>query len=185
QDLETPTSYIQGLINKLINNVVVVFNNVILKYVEDDIVLSINAKTIELRSVDYNWIPAFIDLTSDDPVLRNLVIVTDLTVCLDKRNASGKIEVYQEPFLYRCSLSCRIVRQFESVYSFLPRITRYDVFCSQLHFSLSDTQLPMFFRLLELLLALYYKQLQYQPTSTNKSKKESFGTDEDASFSEG
>ncbi|KAK3868256.1 hypothetical protein Pcinc_026339 [Petrolisthes cinctipes] len=91
-DLEAPTSYIQGLINRIINNVCIVCNNVILKYVEDDIVLSINVKTLEFRSVDGNWTPAFIDLTAEDLTLRNLATLTDLTVCLDKRNASGKIE---------------------------------------------------------------------------------------------
>ncbi|KAK8395541.1 hypothetical protein O3P69_005567 [Scylla paramamosain] len=159
QDLEVPTSYVQGLINRIINNVCVVCNNVVLKYVEDDIVLSINVKTLEFRSVDGRWTPAFIDLTAEDLILRNLATLTDLTVCLDKRNASGKIENYQEPLMYRCSLSCRVVRQFESVNSIQPLCTRYDVFCPQLHFSLSDTQLPMFLRLLQLSLALYYGEL--------------------------
>ncbi|KAG0727471.1 Vacuolar protein sorting-associated protein 13B [Chionoecetes opilio] len=159
QDLEVPTSYVQGLINRIINNVCVVCNNVVLKYVEDDIVLSINVKTLEFRSVDGQWTPAFIDLTAEDLILRNLATLTDLTVCLDKRNASGKIENYQEPLMYRCSLSCRVVRQFESVNSIQPLCTRYDVFCPQLHFSLSDTQLPMFLRLLQLALALYYGDL--------------------------
>ncbi|KAK4291913.1 hypothetical protein Pmani_035289 [Petrolisthes manimaculis] len=59
-DLEAPTSYIQGLINRIINNISIVCNNVILKYVEDDIVLSINVKTLEFKSVDGNWTPAFI-----------------------------------------------------------------------------------------------------------------------------
>lgn len=61
--------------------------------------------------------------------------------------------------MYRCSLSCRVVRQFESVNSLQPLCTRYDVFCPQLHFSLSDTQLPMFLRLVQLALALYYGDL--------------------------
>ncbi|KAK7075977.1 Vacuolar protein sorting-associated protein 13B [Halocaridina rubra] len=159
QDLEVPTSYVQGLINRIINNICIICNNVVLKYVEDDIVLSINVKTLEFRSVDGNWTPAFIDLTAEDLILRNLATLTDLTVCLDKRNASGKIENYQEPLLYRCSLSCRVVRQFESLNSVQPLCTRYDVFCPQLHFSLSDMQLPMFLRLLQLALALYYGEL--------------------------
>lgn len=60
--MEVPTSYIQTLINRIINNVSIVCNNVILKYVEDDIVLSINAKTLEMVSVDQNWSPAFIGM---------------------------------------------------------------------------------------------------------------------------
>ena len=34
-------------------------------------------------------------------VLRRVINFHDLTVCLDKRNASGKIEHYQDPLLYR------------------------------------------------------------------------------------
>ena len=90
-----------------------------MKYVEDDIVLSINVKTLEFRSVNGNWTPSFIDLSTEDLILRNLATLTDLTVCLDKRNSSGKIENYQEPLLYRCSLACRIVRKFESINSML------------------------------------------------------------------
>ncbi|XP_042214275.1 vacuolar protein sorting-associated protein 13B-like isoform X1 [Homarus americanus] len=190
QDLEVPTSYVQGLINRIINNVCIVCNNVILKYVEDDIVLSINVKTLEFRSVDGNWTPAFIDLTAEDLILRNLATLTDLTVCLDKRNASGKIENYQEPLMYRCSLSCRVVRQFETVNSIQPLCTRYDVFCPQLHFSLSDMQLPMFLRLLQLALALYYGELgsptdMEQPVGMPAGKDGDGGLTEDFSIEEG
>ncbi|XP_047490310.1 vacuolar protein sorting-associated protein 13B-like isoform X4 [Penaeus chinensis] len=183
QDLEVPTSYVQGLINRIINNVCIVCNNVILKYVEDDIVLSINVKTLEFRSVNGNWTPAFIDLTAEDLILRNLATLTDLTVCLDKRNASGKIENYQEPLLYRCSLSCRIIRQFESVNSIQPLCTRYDVFCPQLHFSLSDMQLPMFLRLLQLALALYYGDLG-SPTDLEQPQGQPRGDDLDMGHGE-
>ncbi|KAK4290445.1 hypothetical protein Pmani_036647, partial [Petrolisthes manimaculis] len=60
---------------------------------------------LEFKSVDGNWTPAFIELSGEDLTLRNLAALTDLTVCLDKRNASGKIEHYQEPLMYRCSLT--------------------------------------------------------------------------------
>lgn len=58
--MEAPTSYIQSLIARIINNVSIVCNNVILKYVEDDIVLSINVKTLELKTVNGKWQPAFV-----------------------------------------------------------------------------------------------------------------------------
>ena len=31
----------------------------------------------------------------------NFLQVSDLTICLDRRGALGKIEVYQDPLLYR------------------------------------------------------------------------------------
>lgn len=91
----------------------------------------------------------------------------------------------QEPLLYRCSLSCRIIRQFESVYSHQPINSRYDIYCPQLHFSLSDTQLPMFLRLLELLLALYYKQLQYQPPNSKSDENSINEEGNDVAITEG
>jgi len=55
-----PPSYVQSLINKIIGNLSVTCNNVILKYIEDDIVLSMNIKSITLDSCNENWIPDII-----------------------------------------------------------------------------------------------------------------------------
>ena len=70
-------------------------NNLILKYVEDDLVLSINVRHASLTAVDGNWEPAFTELLAGDLALRKLLQVSDLTVCLDKRGAMGKIESYE------------------------------------------------------------------------------------------
>ncbi len=51
-----PPGYLQSLINRILNNVNVVVNNLIVKFVEDDIVLSINVKSAECYSVDHDWI---------------------------------------------------------------------------------------------------------------------------------
>ena len=56
---EVPPGYIQTLVKKITNNLSVVCNNLILKYVEDDIVLSINVRTVSSCSADHNWAPAF------------------------------------------------------------------------------------------------------------------------------
>lgn len=76
--------YVKSLMNKIINNIKFVCSNVILKYVEDDIVMSLNVKSAEVFSVDQNWEPAFVDLTLPELVLRKVICLTDLTVCLDK-----------------------------------------------------------------------------------------------------
>lgn len=41
------------------NNISIVCNNVILKYLEEDIVLSLNARSVTFVSVDNKWEPAF------------------------------------------------------------------------------------------------------------------------------
>ena len=100
-DDDLPPGYIQGYINKIVNNVNIKVNNLILKFVEDDMVLSVNVRSAELYSVAASWSRAFIELQVPELVLRRVLDVHDLTVCLDKRNASGKIDTYQDPLIYR------------------------------------------------------------------------------------
>ena len=50
--------------SKIVSNISVVFNNVILKYLEEDIVLSLNARTVTLTSADSNWQAAFTGIIS-------------------------------------------------------------------------------------------------------------------------
>lgn len=149
-----PPSYVQSLINKIVGNLSVTCNNVILKYIEDDIVLSMNIKSITLDSCNSNWIPDIIELTPSQLTLRKIINLSDVTICLDRRNASGCIETYLEPLLYKCSLSMRLCRMFRSPHSARPYTTQMDIFCSKIAFILTEPQLPMFLRLLTLILEL-------------------------------
>lgn len=54
--------YVQSLIRRVVNNVNIVVNNLILKYVEDDIVLSVNITSAESYTVDDLWDRAFMDI---------------------------------------------------------------------------------------------------------------------------
>ena len=45
-----PPGYIQSLVNKIISNIKIVCNNLILKYVEDDLVLSLNVRNVKIIS---------------------------------------------------------------------------------------------------------------------------------------
>ena len=75
-----PPGYVQSLINKIISNVKIVCNNLILKYVEEDIVLSLNTRWLCLSSANAIWEPAFVELSLPDLVLRKLLLVKDMTV---------------------------------------------------------------------------------------------------------
>ena len=57
--------------------------------------LSINVRQASLTSADAGWEPAFTELSLADLVMRKLLSVSDLTICLDKRGAMGKIESYE------------------------------------------------------------------------------------------
>lgn len=44
---DLPPGYLQSLLNKILHNVTIVVNNLILKFFDDDIVLSLNVKSVE------------------------------------------------------------------------------------------------------------------------------------------
>lgn len=69
--------------------------------------------------------------------IRKLVTINDLTICLDKRNASGKIEVYQEPILYRCSMSMHLLKSYHSATAKRTSTTRLDIYCNKYSFFLN------------------------------------------------
>ena len=151
------------------NNVNIVVENLILKFVEEDIVISINVKTLEIFSVNSEWKRAFADLSAPDFVLRRLIEFTDLTVCLDKCDPTdGKIHVYQDPLIYRCSLQTRVHTKYDNIHSTMPSTTKIHTMCETLNISFTDTQLPMFLRLIELINAIYYGELQLGSSKKQK-----------------
>nr|XP_013797397.1 PREDICTED: vacuolar protein sorting-associated protein 13B isoform X5 [Apteryx mantelli mantelli] len=158
-DPDLPPGYVQSLIRRVVNNVNIVINNLILKYVEDDIVLSVNITSAECYTVDELWDRAFMDISATDLVLRKVINFSDCTVCLDKRNASGKIEFYQEPLLYKCSFRTRLHFTYDNLNSKMPSIIKIHTLVESLKLSISDQQLPMFIRIMQLGIALYYGEI--------------------------
>ncbi|XP_014673464.1 PREDICTED: vacuolar protein sorting-associated protein 13B-like [Priapulus caudatus] len=159
---EAAPGYVQGMIGRITNNVSIVVTNLILKYVEDDIVLSLNIKSAESCAANADWARDFIDVAGEPPCLRRLVTMSDLTLCLDRRNASGKIEAYEDPLIYKCSLTCRMLMQYDGDYARAPVVTAVNLHCDELQFSVSDAQLPMLIRLTQLVVAMYYGLLPAQ-----------------------
>ena len=151
--------YVQGVVNKVINNISICVNNLILKYVEDDIVFSLNVKSITLFSANENWEQAFVELALPSLCLRKICNISNLTICLDSRNADGKIEMYQDPILYKCNLSCRLLSKYMGLGSVSAYENQLNVYCESLDLSSTDVQLPMIIRLLKLCTGLYYRTL--------------------------
>ncbi|XP_056141722.1 intermembrane lipid transfer protein VPS13B-like [Lampris incognitus] len=158
-DPDLPPGYVQSLIRRVVNNVNIVVNNLILKYVEDDIVLSVNITSAECYTVDDIWERAFMDIAAPELVLRKVINFADCTVCLDKRNASGKIDFYQDPLLYKCSFRTRLHFTYDNINSKIPAVIKIQTMVESLKLSITDQQLPMFIRILELVIALYYGEI--------------------------
>ncbi|XP_064333004.1 intermembrane lipid transfer protein VPS13B isoform X2 [Camelus dromedarius] len=158
-DPDLPPGYVQSLIRRVVNNVNIVINNLILKYVEDDIVLSVNITSADCYTVGELWDRAFMDISATDLVLRKVINFSDCTVCLDKRNASGKIEFYQDPLLYKCSFRTRLHFTYDNLNSKMPSVIKIHTLVESLKLSITDQQLPMFIRIMQLGIALYYGEI--------------------------
>ncbi|XP_011140226.1 vacuolar protein sorting-associated protein 13B [Harpegnathos saltator] len=163
---EAPSGYIRNIITKVINNITIHCNNLILKYVEEDIVLSINVRFLSMQTVDNKWEPAFMEVNAHEVMLRKVIAIQDLTLCLDKLDTSGKIEIYQDPVLYRCSMTIRMIIKYHNNISKRASITRLDLHCEKMEFSVTEQQVPMLLRLAALAIALQTKQF---PPSKEKS----------------
>ncbi|CAB3369189.1 Hypothetical predicted protein [Cloeon dipterum] len=160
QEMESAPGYVQSLVNKIVSNITIECNNVILKYLEEDMVLSLNVRSLLLQSANSSWQPCFAEITPAQLILRKLVTLHDLTVCLDRRNSSGKIEFYEEPILYRCSMEIRMSRTYTNMAASFAKEMKIDIKCNRMDFSVSDQQMPMLLRVMRLALAWYLGELK-------------------------
>lgn len=135
--------YMQGFVSRLKNNITLQVNNLIFKYIQDDIVFSINVKKVESYSTDADWKAAFAEVASPNFLLHKLVHVTDATMCLDSKGPSGKVEVYQQPLLYRSCFEIRLRFTFSSQSAILPKLTQVHIRMLSFDLSVSDDQLAM------------------------------------------
>ncbi|XP_044597394.1 vacuolar protein sorting-associated protein 13B [Cotesia glomerata] len=169
---ETPSSYIKTIVTKVVNNITINCNNLILKFVEEDIVLSVNIRFFGVQTVNNEWKPSFTDVNTTDMILRKLITIEDLTLCLDRMDASGKIEIYQDPVVYRCSMMIRWLINYQKAKSDLTEresITRFDIHCKKIEFSMTEHQLPMIMRLVTLILNSLQSKLNSKDRMSLKS----------------
>uniref|UniRef100_A0A0K8W1C6 Vacuolar protein sorting-associated protein 13B n=1 Tax=Bactrocera latifrons TaxID=174628 RepID=A0A0K8W1C6_BACLA len=144
---QTPGS---GLVNKIINNISLECQNIILKYVEDDIVVSMNVQLLQFGAADERWKMTMTDVHPVKVLMRKLVKVSDLTICIDKRNSAGHIEVCQEPILYRCSFEVRILRKYNTNTITTTSLTRIGIFTKSMDVNITSMQFPMIMRLIDI-----------------------------------
>lgn len=177
-DEDAPAGYMASLITKILNNISVICNNIVLKFIEEDIVVSMNIQHLSVHSADHRWRRAFIDVSPTNILFRKLINIIDFTICIDKRNSSGKIEFVQEPILYKCSMELRLYRKYNATAPAKLSLTRIDVQTNSLNLSISSQQFPMLMRLYDLIMALktgrlqakYSENLQTQPSAEGQEQ---------------
>lgn len=168
------SNYVQTVLARILNNVHIVVNNLIIKFVEDDIVISLSSRTAECYAVNQNWLKSFVELTPLDLSLRRLITLPDLTLCLDKRDPSGKVHRYEVPLLSRCSFECRIQMFYLNVYQQLntkPSQTRLSFNCENIEVSIVDNQLSMLMRLIEMIMLAVNQQIHLNENEPIKEQK--------------
>ncbi|KAH8342100.1 hypothetical protein KR059_012058 [Drosophila kikkawai] len=161
-----------SVVNKIINNITLQCNNIILKYVEDDIVVSMNVQCLNFTSAGEDWKPAMVDVHPVSVVMRKLLQISDLTICLDKRNTDGRIDVCQEPVLYRCSLECRVLRKYNAKTVSTSSTTRIGVLTKALDINVSSLQFPMMMRLAKMLIELKPAASEEEPANPNNQTED-------------
>ncbi|CAG4977886.1 unnamed protein product [Colias eurytheme] len=149
QVVEAPPGYMQALVRRIVSNISVRVHSLIVKYVHDDIVLSLNVKRLAVDSVGADWQPQFADIDQVEPVIRRLVRLDDLTLCLDKSDSDGKIRFYQEPLLYRCQLDLRVLTRLVSANTRRARSLSVQLRSSRLAWGVTSEQLVLLLRLLK------------------------------------
>lgn len=179
--------YMASLVNKIANNISIECNNIIFKYVEEDLVMSMNVQLLTINSADQNWATAFVDISPTKVILRKVIELTNLTVCLDQRNEDGRIEMCQEPILYRCSMRLHLLRRYNAPTSHKASLLRLDLKSDAMHINISSVQYPMVMRLLHLLQALkdgsLEKRLLRGPQSQTAESDETEGQDREGLIS--
>lgn len=58
-DAVAPPGYVQTMVNKIVSNITINCCNLIVKYVEEDIVMSMNVKNLIFQSASDKWEPEF------------------------------------------------------------------------------------------------------------------------------
>ena len=168
-------------------------NNVVVKFVEDDMVLSINMKSAECFSVNHLWEKTYMDignlqqqqqqqpsaefrLQSDEHHVRKILQLNDVTICLDKLDSrtNNKISFYQDPLIYRCSIQSRLDFKFSSNLNLNNidqqlKLIKLNLYCRKFDMSITDKQLPMLIRLIELIIAISYGTLKLPESSGSSS----------------
>ena len=163
--------YLQGLISRISNNVIIHVNNLLVKVIEEqcDLLMSVSVKQLNCCTANDSWEKEFVftDSLQGDYHLHNLCSISDMTVCLDLIGSSGQVEVFESPFVPKCSLVCRLARYFKRGV-FVE--TKLDVLCEgELHFSVSEQQFSLFLHLLDWLMAMYYSFKKLKGRDDNES----------------
>jgi len=173
--------YLSGLLNRILSNIVYHIKDVVVRLIDDDVVLSITADSVESFSTNEFWNRMFIytDSLQGSYSLHSECIWSDVVLCLDQLGASGHIEQFQEPFVSKFCFTMRTEKGYKGGHQISNTV---NFLSNTMDFSLTETQYCLFMRILDRIFALYYstKKLKgrevenISPTLSSSSQEEKF-----------
>ena len=169
--------YLKGYVTRISDNVILHVQNMVVKVIEEecDMMFTINVGSVEGYTTDENWEKKFIytDYFQGDNSLYKVCQVTDLAVNLHPIEGTYEGESTKEPFIQRCSFTCRTKSDYRG--SVVVKETM-NVFFETVEFCVDERQFCLYFHHLEWILAMYYtsKRLkgrddQQQPSDTQSA----------------
>ena len=166
--------YLQGYLNRIVNNVSIQVQNMVVKVIEEesDLMLSLNIGSVDYHTTNDKWAKEFVytDYFQDKYCLYKVITVKDMTVNLHPIEIKEKEQggFLHEPFVSRCEFACRL--KFEHRGKVVERTT-IELVVDTLEISVDEKQFCLTLHLADWLLGMYY--------STKKLK----GRDENPFFS--
>ncbi|CAH8543880.1 unnamed protein product [Heterobilharzia americana] len=181
-----PPGYLEVYIHRLLSNIHFVVHNLNLKFIEEDIVLSVSVNKADCLVTDSKGNPFFADINPlSTYVIHRLIQFFDLTVCLDRAGPNGYVEVYEDPISYRFSMSCfvQIVCAPNTNSSLINQalLTNLKIHCQNFIAHISPAQIPLLCRLVQVLLNITTETFDWsilELCSDNCAKSETGGVED-------
>ncbi|THD19345.1 hypothetical protein D915_009991 [Fasciola hepatica] len=161
--------YLQSYLNRLISNVRFVVQNLNIKFLQDDIVLSMSSNRVEFFPTDAQWQSSYqFDHSSANYMVHRKLQIFDITLCLDQAGPSGFVDVYEEPIIYRFHLSCLIELVFSGDSktsgpnaTTIALVTTLNVHADKLDCRISPAQMHAVIRLLDVFSAIHSETVNW------------------------
>ena len=171
--------YLKGYLTRISDNIILHVQNMVVKVIDEecDMMFTVNIGTVEGYTTDENWEKKFIytDYFQGDNSLYKVCEVADLAVNLHPIEGTYEGESTKEPFIQRCSFTCRTKYDYRG--SVVVKETM-NVFFETVEFCVDERQFCLYFHHLEWLLAMYYtsKRLKGRDDQQRPSDSQSAAT---------
>lgn len=169
-DKEPTPGYLQGYLNRIVNNVCIQVQNMVVKVIEEesDLMLTHNIRFVEFCTTNDKWEKEFVytDYFQDEYCLHKVIEVKDMTVNLHPIEMREKVQggVLHEPFISRCGFACQM--KFEYRGKVVERRT-FEIVVGTVDIEMDEKQFCLSLHLADWLLGVYYSTKKLKSRDEN------------------